>query len=61
MPNPSQYYLVPDTDDEYGKEKKTTMMKRMKDWKILMKKGMRMKVKEDKGRKERKMKKKIDD
>ena len=43
-----------------GKEKKTTMMKRMKDWKILMKKGMRMKVKKMRGRKERKMKE-IDD
>ena len=43
-----------------GKEKKTMMMKRMKDWKILMKKGMRMKVKKMRGRKERKMKE-IDD
>ena len=43
-----------------GKEKKmTTMMKRKKDWKVLVKKGMRMKVKKMKmmmkERKERKI------
>ena len=46
-----------------GKEKRKTMMKRKKDWKILMKTGMRMKVKKMKmmmrGRKERKMKEKM--
>ena len=46
-----------------GKEKRKTMMKRKKDWKILMKTGMRMKVKKMKmmmrGKKERKMKEKM--
>ena len=47
-----------------GKENKMIMMKkRKKRWKILMKKGMRMKVKKMKmmmrGRKERKMKEKM--
>uniref|UniRef100_A0A8C0DW78 Uncharacterized protein n=1 Tax=Balaenoptera musculus TaxID=9771 RepID=A0A8C0DW78_BALMU len=61
-PNPLQYYLVPDMDDEEG-EGDDDDDERKKDWKILMKKGMRMKVKKMKmmmrGRKEKKMKEKM--
>lgn len=41
-PNPLQYSLVPLMDNEEGKEKAVMRMKRKKDWKTLMMKGMRM-------------------
>ncbi|VTJ64814.1 Hypothetical predicted protein [Marmota monax] len=55
-PNPLQLYLVPDMDDEEDDDEKG----KEKDWKISMKKGMRMKVRKMmmKGRKERRMKEK---
>uniref|UniRef100_A0A8C6CIM4 Protein SET n=1 Tax=Monodon monoceros TaxID=40151 RepID=A0A8C6CIM4_MONMO len=60
-PNPLQYYLVPDMDDEEGEEDDDD--ERKKDWKMLMNKGMRLKVKKMKmmmrGRKERKVKEKM--
>ena len=61
MPNPLQYYLVPDTDDEEEEGEEDTDDEEERGLEDIDEEGDEDEGEEDEGRTERKMKNKIDE